>query len=383
MIVPSRPFPWARYAVSRSEGEEFFPVKDTIFFTSGREALLCALIRFGLRPGDKIVAPAYLCESALRAVTRYGIKPIFVDVGADLQMSSDVIRATMSSQKKIKAILLVHFFGFVSPTRNDVISLCDTAGIKIIEDCSHSFLSGLHIQRSKARKADAYIFSLRKTLPVADGGALLLSGYGDTTFSHVKPRSLIADLPFLAMRTAEAIVAKLGWPNVYSSKISRLKTVLSRYSPDKTIRTAIHLNSSADEISPSHNLMCYLCDGSYLRRIADIRMRNYKMLAKAILPFGVETVFRDISGGEIPQVLPVIDHTSTLANYLRQKGIGAYRWPGDEIPPEVNANPHLYPNAINLNKSIACLPVHQSINDRHIAYMSEMVSAWTRSKNHA
>ena len=44
-------------------------------------------------------------------------------------------------------------------------------GFKVIEDASHSFMSQLWRDRGNI-KGDIEIFSMRKSLPVVDGGAL-------------------------------------------------------------------------------------------------------------------------------------------------------------------------------------------------------------------
>ena len=108
-------------------------------------------------------------------------------------------------------------------------------------------------------------------------------------------------------------------------------------------------------------------------------MLNYWKLAQSIAPFGIKIIDHDISAGEIPQVLPVLDTHGTLVNYLRDRGIGAYRWPGEEMPNEIKSNPNLYPNAIRLNGSITCLPIHQDISDKHIAFMTDAIADWVNT----
>ncbi len=377
MIVPSRPFPAAGFAASKSGVQQHLSLEGMAFYSHGRSALLHGMIKLGLKPGDAIAIPAYYCESALQWVVAYGFELIFIDVGDDLQMPLDAVKTALSTQK-IKAVLLTHFFGFVPTTRDDIISLCQTADVKVVEDCSHSFLSCLYTKNTKW-EADAYIFSMRKTLPVADGGAFLLGKYhGDTASLLPASGSFLGDLPFLMVRMIEATIVKLGWPNLYGSRISGLKAALIR-SGDGIEKAATYDGFRDNAPPPSYSLIRYLRNDPYLRHIAGLRVFNYRKLAQAIVPFGIETIVHNISDGEIPQVLPVLDTDGTLVNYLRDRGIGAYRWPGEEIPAEVKSNPNLYPNAIRLNESITCLPVHHDISDKHIAYMISVIAAWSNA----
>ncbi len=377
MIVPSRPFPAAGFPASKSGVQQHLSLEGMAFYSHGRSALLHGMIKLGLKPGDAIAIPAYYCESALQWVVAYGFELVFIDVGDDLQMPLDAVKTVLSTQK-IKAVLLTHFFGFVPTAQDDIISLCHTADVKVVEDCSHSFLSCLHTKNAKW-EADAYIFSMRKTLPVADGGALLLAKYhGDPASLLTAPGSFLVDLPFLMARMIEATIVKLGWPNLYGTKISGLKAALNR--PGDGIEKAAVYDGLRDGASPpSYSLGRYLHNASYLRHIAELRVCNYRKLAQAIAPLGIEAVVLDISTGEVPQVLPVLDTTGTLVNYLRERGIGAYHWPGEEIPAEVKSNPNLYPNAIRLHGSITCLPIHQDISDKHIAFMTDVIADWANT----
>ena len=374
MIVPSRPFPTTGFAAPVSGAGLHPSLEGMTFYSHGRIALLQGMIRLGLKSGDAIAVPAYYCESALRLVVAYGLKPVFIDVGDDLQLPLDAVEIVFSTQK-IKAVLLTHFFGFVPTARDGLVSLCRAADVKVIEDCSHSFLSYLYTKNT-GREADAYIFSMRKTLPVTDGGALLLGKYhGDTVSLLPASGSFLVDLPFSITRKIEVAVIKFGWPNLYSPHIKKLRIALSRSGNDAD-KVAMYVSLQDNPLPPTYSLAQYLRNEPCLWHIAQARVLNYRKLVQAITPSRIEAIVRDISDGEVPQVLPMLDTVGTLVNYLRDRGIGAYRWPGEEMPIEVKSSPSLYPNAIWLNESITCLPIHQDINDKHIAFMADAIAGW-------
>jgi hypothetical protein len=190
----------------------------------------------------------------------------------------------------------------------------------------------------------------------------------------------LADLPFLILRTIEERVVKLTWPNLYGPEIGRLKVALSRIKK-KMAKAERRGALKANMPPPSYSLMRYLCSEPYLRHVAESRVLNYRKLSQAMAPMGMEAIAYDVFDNEVPQVFPMLGPAKPLVSYLRKRGIGAYRWPGEEIPGAVKLNPSLYPNAIRLNESIACLPIHQDIQDRHIAFMTGAVADWMNTSS--
>lgn len=376
MIVPSRPFPMIRLACPDKSGQHNTILGDAAFFPRGRLALLHGMIRLGLEPGDAIIVPAYYCESALQAIVAYGFEPVFVDVGDDLQIPFEKLKAALASSKA-EAVLLMHFFGFSPALREETVLFCRVAGIKIIEDYCHSFLSYLD-SGSRTTGADACIFSVRKTLPVADGGALLPGGVrGDAVPPQPGSLPFTGDIPFLSMRMIESVLIRLGWPNLYGQWVGNARAVFAR--PYKGCgKVAVDDHSETEATLPSWSLMHLLCNEPYLRHVAQRRLDNYRKLAQALAFLNVEMAVHAINEGDIPQVLPVLDSSGTLADFLRGKGIGVYRWPGEELPAEVRSGKDIFPNAVRLNDSIVCLPLHQDISDVHIVFMVDAISGWRK-----
>lgn len=349
-------------------------MKDALFFPSGRLALLHAMCRFGLGSGDAVIVPAYYCASGLQAIVAHGFELVFIDVTDGLEISDQNLEAAFSN-RKVKAVLLVHFFGFAPASRDEAVRRCHAAGVRVIEDHCHSFLPYLDSGR-RSPAADACIFSMRKTLPVADGGALFPGDAGEGIVA-AQPGSLsfARDIPFLVMRLIESAMIRLGWPNPYGSAIGRLRQAFAR--PEECGGES---GSGTGVVLPSWSLGHFLSDEPYLRRVAQRRRANYRKLAEALAPLEVQMVFPILDESAVPQVLPVLDSSGTLAGFLRGRGIGAYRWPGEDLPVEVGAAMEVFPNAVKLNDSMACLPVHQDIDDVHIASMVAAVSDWQRTR---
>lgn len=363
MIVPARPFPAFGAFAFRGGG-----VPDRLrggrFFRLGRDALLYGLAQIGLRPGDALVFPAYYCESALQPLRRHGFRLVFVDIDAELQVPFEAVYGELVSSRG-RAVVLVDFFGFPARCNRDFVARCHEAGARVVVDRCHAVLSG----HEGDCGADGIASSFRKTLAVQDGG--YWKSTGEERGQPLGAGGL--GLTYLAMRLAERGAVRLGWPNPYGKLVQRFRPSSSRRVAEREVGTA-------RPVSPSFSLARYLGDASFLEDVVDRRRENYRQLVAALEGTGVRCLFPQLPAGVVPQVLPVVEETGSLADFLRGKGVGAFRWPGDELPEEVASRPDLFPHANAINRTVTCLPVHQDITGRHIRYIAEMVMAWAKEE---
>src|SRR4030042_2857290 len=137
----------------------------------GRTGIRHACELIGLCQGSEVLAPAYNCGSEIDALLNSGTSVVLyrVDRSCKIDMNDLLNRITW----KTKAIYITHYFGF--PQEVDKIKqICNANGLYMIEDCALSLFSS-----DGARKlgtiGDVGIFSFPKTLPVPDGGALVVN----------------------------------------------------------------------------------------------------------------------------------------------------------------------------------------------------------------
>ena len=109
-----------------------------------------------------------------------------------------------------------------------------------------------------------------------------------------------------------------------------------------------------------------------------MRRDNYNELSKIFISKGFSTLFDSLDVDIVPQVLPIIVHQSGMVDFLRNHGVGAYNWPGEELPEEVLSLSKIYTNSINFNKKVVCLPIHQSINTKDIDRIEFILSQWKK-----
>jgi len=146
---------------------EFIGVKGTVVLNSGSSALHLSLISLGIKNGDEVILPSYVCSSVLNSIYYVGAKPILCDIGEkDFNISPQEIKKKIN--KKTKAIIVPHMFG--NPCDLEEILSFD---IPVIEDCAHSI--GASYKGKKVGsfgKISVFSFYATKMLGCGEGGAV-------------------------------------------------------------------------------------------------------------------------------------------------------------------------------------------------------------------
>jgi hypothetical protein len=139
------------------------------FFSLGRHALAEALRAAGIKAGDKVLLPEFICRDVLASLAVVGAGAVWYPVGEDLRPAGP-----SETWPAASAVVAVNYFGFPQPFE-PFRAYAKRIGAVLIEDNAHGFLSRDDAGRWLGTRGDAGIFSLRKTLPLADGAALAVS----------------------------------------------------------------------------------------------------------------------------------------------------------------------------------------------------------------
>jgi len=343
-----------------------------LFFNKGRDALVYGLKLLDIFPGTTILVPAYMCDSTIKPLRLYGYKILFIDVQEDFNFDLNLVD-TMIKEFNVQAILAVHFFGFPSKIQH-LVDLCNTHKVKVIEDCSHSFLTSIEGE-PVGSFGHVAIFSMRKTLPVYDGGALRINEPIEYEIQNKSGNnSLGSEIAYLISRLLESSVSLIGFPNIYSTKFTGLKERIRLLLPQSG-NNNITFNSIIP-VRPSFLLQAYLGSKEYESTIRGTRDCHYRMLESEIILLGFKVMSPKSLNDCFPQFLVVEDETSMLCPWLRDQGVGAVVWPGPELPHEVTMNPAKFPITTYLNKKLVMLPIHQSLSLRDCKHMIKLLKRW-------
>lgn len=146
--------------------EELFAPAALRLYGHGRNALASAL-RLAGAAGGRVLMPSFICRDLLSAVAAADTEPAFYSVGPDLAPNEDPGR-----WPKAKAVLAVNYFGFpqdLAPFEE----YSRHCGAVLIEDAAHALFSRDEAGRLLGSRAALGILSLRKSLPLPNGGALI------------------------------------------------------------------------------------------------------------------------------------------------------------------------------------------------------------------
>lgn len=146
---------------------------------SGTSALHLALLSLGIKKGDEVILPTYVCTAVLNAVNYTDATPMLVDINPhDFNISNKCAAKKMTA--KTKAIVIPHIYG-VPAEIDKFLEL----GVPIIEDCAQSLGARFGIQKV-GTFGDISIcsFYASKLLTTAKGGAIYSKNREHIDFIH-------------------------------------------------------------------------------------------------------------------------------------------------------------------------------------------------------
>lgn len=356
--------------------------------TTGRMGLALALEHMGLNKDEKILIPSYHCNSMVEPVVHAGGIPVFYRIREDTSVDLEDIASRID--KKTKAIIVTHYFGF--PQNLAVIrSFCDAHHLVLIEDCAHVFF-GEHAGQLLGSFGDYAFASPMKFFPLYDGGYFISSR---RPLFAVQLESSDVMFNLRALYTILCRSIKYGRinaikPIIKSIEISRN---LIKYTPRKATMENEHqqlevnqekygfsgyFSGKAGEFDPTwiHRRMSWASQMviklTSKSRIATKRRENYLKLNKAFsdLP-NCSPLYPKLPETVVPYVYPlVVEEPAEPFAILKSKGVpisrfGEYLWIGFE--------PSEFPEASKLSRQVLQFPCHQEINEKELFWIISCV----------
>ena len=124
----------AEVALLEREFADYVGARYCLAVASGGYAMSTALRALGVQPGDKVLSNAFTLAPVPGAIASVGAEPVFVGVSEDLTIDLGDL-ATKLDQSRV--LLLSHMRGHICDM-DRLMSLCDAAGVLVIEDCAHT-----------------------------------------------------------------------------------------------------------------------------------------------------------------------------------------------------------------------------------------------------
>jgi dTDP-4-amino-4,6-dideoxygalactose transaminase len=310
--------------------------KYCLGLNSGTDALMIALWALGIGKGDEVITSPTSFVATIGAIIHVGAKPIFVDIGEDLNIDSKKIEEKIT--KKTKAIMPVHWAGRMCEM-DRICKIAKKHKLKIIEDAAQG-MGSFFKKKHAGTFSDIAAFS---THPLKN-----LNGLGDGGFVTT------------------------------NNKILYQKMKLYRNHGMKS-RDNVHIfgvNSRLDVLNAEVlNFRLTKLKSVILRRRKNISIYQKLLNPKYVkVPFDTKEQF-----SSCVIFLCLCEKRDKLQKYLQSKGIQSLIYYGTPLHKhkasvKMGLNKNKLPISEKLAKKVLALPHHQSLTSSKIRFICKEVN---------
>jgi dTDP-4-amino-4,6-dideoxygalactose transaminase len=288
--------------------------KNCWWFNKGRDALWWGIKHLGLLPDDEVLMPASICEVVLAPLMEAGIRIKYY--GLNLGMEFDPAEIERKITPGTKAVYLNYYFGF--PQNPDSVKkICEDHSIFLIEDCAHAPLSQYR-GKLLGENGDISIFSLRKFLPVWEGGILKVNTAKKFTLDvQLENRKKTLEVTQLAKHLAKGFGQALGL-----NPAAFIQSLLEY--PEWEDRISLGEERYNESFSP---LIKKILRHSDPASISLKRRQNFKFWMERFTDLkGAKPVYSELPDGVVPYSFPFLS-TNQKELYGKLSRMGVYLEP--------------------------------------------------------
>ena len=378
--LPTLP-PGALLGIRRGDLPSPLNGSGVTFWFSARVALFQAIGALGLRAGDAVALPAYGCGSEVDPFIHAGLTPRFFRVTDSLDPEPESFQAAVAGAA---VALATHYFGFAADLEL-ARATCRSARVPLIEDCAHALYSRDSSDWLGAR-ADVAIFSVSKTLPVPDGGSLVVN----VQSARLPPPGSPPPRRLVTKRTRGLLIRHLqahrlrpvSWvahlPRAAKNRLA-LKPSEPNLDTEKGLAEVVRFDPRLDDARMSARSLRLLAQTPHAE-VRSARRRNYARLLEAVHDIrGIELLCPRLPEETCPLALPLVarDPAAFRRRLAAGPGIGAkHMWPWFHP----SAPWPDFPFEEKLKRSVFILPVHQSLHREEIDRIIATLEDWSRSR---
>ncbi len=317
--------------------------------------------------GAEVLVPAYHHGVEVEALEAAGCRPVFARVDGGMNLDLEDLEARIGP--RTGALYVIHYAGFPQPMR-EIRAIARRAGLPVIEDCALALLSsdgavplGIH--------GDLAIFCLYKTLPVPNGGLLVVNGEVSAEPPPTVPPPLASTLSHAGGALLANAALRLGEAGrTLRSSGRRLAQVVRAAPGVRHVSTGtMTFDEGAADLGMS-GLSSLLVGRLDHRGIVAARRRNYQLILERL-----ERLAPSIHGPLAPGVCPLFyplpcEDKDRVRRRLASRGVETvdfWRSGHPACPAE------RFPEVASLRRRVLELPLHQDLTPEDVSYLCDAV----------
>ncbi|MDR0967054.1 MAG: DegT/DnrJ/EryC1/StrS family aminotransferase [Myxococcales bacterium] len=316
----------------------------------------------------EVLVPAYHHGVEVEALIDAGVTPRFYPVGPRMEVDpADVARRIQP--KKTRALYLIHFLGFPGPVEAFQ-KLAEEHGLVLIEDCALALFSRRESQ-PLGSFGDASVFSLYKTLPLPNGGALVLNEGRPRGLPRLPEPPRLSMLSHLAAsylqglefrrgalgRTLRKMARGLSRRAVASTGIERVATGTQHFARE-------HARLGMSAISRR------ILAAQDVAGIVERRRRNFFFLQSRLRDLG-PSLIPELPAGVCPLFFPLrVEDKTRIQRLLGLRGIETVDFWRYGHPACL---PGEFPDVEKLRQSVLEIPIHQDLSPAQMSFVARAI----------
>lgn len=213
---------------TKSARVAFSYILRSIEFSNNDKLLIPTYIGYTDKEGSGVLDP--ICENNIN----YIFYPIKKNFNVDLKILEDLLKTN-----HIKAMLLIHYFGFLHCDIVKIKRICKRYKVLLIEDCAHTLYTK-YKNKNLGDFGDFSFYSLHKVLPTSEGGCFRINNkhyQNINTTLNIKDRASYETLEILLNYdkkiAQKKVIANYNYMVKQLKDIKELKIIYSKL-PKKT-----------------------------------------------------------------------------------------------------------------------------------------------------
>jgi UDP-N-acetylbacillosamine transaminase len=153
---------------------EYTGTRYALATNTATAALHLALRVLGIKADDYVLASSFTFIGSINAILYQNAHPLFIDSDESWNLSPELLKqAIAQAPQKPKALIVTHLYGQMAKM-DEIMAICRSEGIYVIEDAAESLGASLHGRQSGTfGDMGVYSFNGNKILSTSGGGMLV------------------------------------------------------------------------------------------------------------------------------------------------------------------------------------------------------------------